>query len=229
MLSTLAGIAVRVGPLPRKFIHEVLLSEDLVAYDLEEMGNVPANVEIERAVICQEVMDQDQALKHHRQVGLVSGAPGVAVRMLLEDRRSLCEVRITDPQAEREVSARVEWRIDIHKFDLAGVLPEQAGHDELVVSPDEPVPLRPGLRTAREQGSRSRSRSGPGLVDRLDGLERQIQPLHAVRLALPLEANRHPGTWLATTITTKSLKPTPATSIVRLDRSQGRPARLLRA
>ena len=77
-------------------------------------------------------------------------SPRIAVRVLLEDRGLLENlVRIADRYPHREVRAGVKRWIDVDEVDLSGVVLKEAAHHELVVTPDELVPLivRDGCRT----------------------------------------------------------------------------------
>ena len=109
--------------------------------------------------------------------------------MLLQDRRQLGEVGIADLDPERKVGAYIEGRVDVDESDLTGVLAQQTAHHELVVAPDEGVPVAAQGVVARQQGPAVALSRRSGLVDRLDGLERQVDPLDAGRLALPFEAD----------------------------------------
>src|SRR5437660_335621 len=98
--------------------------------------------------------------------------PRIAVSVLLEHRWRLQEVCVTDLHAEREVRASIEGRIDVDKLDPPRIVLEQTAHHELVVAPDEQVPLGCLRVMAAKQRACVPLASRPGLVDDLDGLER---------------------------------------------------------
>jgi hypothetical protein len=149
--AALLGIAVRRGALPDDLAAEVGRAEDLVADQLEVVAYVGRAVQVQRSVGRQQLVDQDEALVHHRQVGLAPSTPRVAVGMLLEHGRELVDRCITDPDPMGEVGTRVERRIDIDELDLAGVLRQKAAHHELVVAPDQLITGSRGVRRSAEQ------------------------------------------------------------------------------
>src|SRR5262245_1261838 len=96
-------------------------------------------MDVETSILSQQVSNEDEALIHHREVGVVTGSPRVSIRVFFEDRRLLDEPRVPDPDLDREVIACRERWVDVDEVDLARKTLQEAAHYELVVAPDELV------------------------------------------------------------------------------------------
>ncbi len=78
------------------------------------------------------------------EIGVGALAPHISVgnhfkcRLVLPDRLFV----VPDWHIHREIRADVEGRVNVDEIDAAFEFLEQAGHDEFVVAPDEPVPER---------------------------------------------------------------------------------------
>lgn len=96
-----ASVAVRVGALPDDFVAEVALAEQLIEDDLHVMGLLGVQMQVQRAVLGQQLGDEDQAaaqeLHKRRAFNLVS------VRALVASAAELalgCERRVDVAEAD---------------------------------------------------------------------------------------------------------------------------------
>src|SRR5680860_1908596 len=187
------GVRVRRRPLPDDLGTEVVGTEDLVQQRARQVAHVGREVQEQRPAVAQQLADQHQTGVEHLEVGLDALAPGVAVGLLLDHRGDLGEVLLTggaavpDRDPDLVVLARVERGVDVDEVDLAGELVCQGGEHVQVVAPDKPVAPRGSRAVVVRPALEDRAPVGPGAVDRLDHLQRQVQAGHLRRLAVPLQ------------------------------------------
>jgi hypothetical protein len=153
---------------------------------------------VDAAVVGEQIAHQHQPLVDHRDEGIGTLAPGIAVGNLFKDVRPLGEGVVADLDIHREIRADIERRIDIDQFEAAllfdllaqGAVLERR-QDELVVAPDELVGPALELAAARVGGEEVRLQGslfglfGARLVHLLDDLKGQDEIADLVALAVP--------------------------------------------
>ncbi len=100
--TALSPIAVRRRALPDDLGSEVLRTEDFVHEDASQVADVGRQVQEDRAPVRQQLPEQEHPGVEHLQVALDARAPGVAVRLLLDDRLDLGQALLGRRLADRD-------------------------------------------------------------------------------------------------------------------------------
>lgn len=108
--------------LPDNLVDCAILTEHLIQNSSYIVRYAPSHVNVNRAIVRQEVTHEDQAFVEHCDEAICAASPGVPVRNLLQQVSLLVEGLIADLDVHTEICTYVEWRIDIDQLEAPCVL-----------------------------------------------------------------------------------------------------------